>query len=135
MTLALLLLGLALVTGSPADGTWKRGDPERGGGQLLTARKGAAVRFQLELWRGKPSYNSGFVEGTFTPAGSKGAFRSQDRGVPCGLEFEFSRTDVVVRQDPAADCGFGFGVFADGRYRRTSAKTPRFSLGDPRVKD
>jgi hypothetical protein len=75
---AVLAIGLALVGVARNDivGTWRRGDPEKGGGLLLTRQTASMVQFQLECWRGAPSYNSGFLAGEFELANGRGVFRS-----------------------------------------------------------
>src|SRR5262249_26257716 len=124
---------LALLGAAPSDlvGTWNRGDPEKGGGQLLTRQTADVVQFQLECWRGAPSYNSGFLDGEFPVSKGKGVFRS--RAGPCELEFRFSANEVAIQYvSDSRDCGFGYAVYANGVYRRTSRKVPQFSKGDPR---
>lgn len=44
------------------------------------------------------------------------------------LRFSFGPDELTVTQDGSAqDCGFGGGVHADGTYRRTSRRPPRFT--------
>lgn len=117
-------------------GTWSLGgDFESPGGRLLTRDDGGEIAFQLECWRGAPSYNSGFIEGRFTLATRKGRFRSTEGGGNCDLEFRFSAAKVLVSYaGDARNCGFGYAVDAAGEYTRTSRKRPVFSDGDPRDK-
>jgi hypothetical protein len=92
--------------------------------------------FQLECWRGVPSYNSGFLSGQFQVSDNRGTFRTQDGAVRCEIEFLFSTDEVTLRYVGESDhCGFGHGVYANGRYRRTSRKVPEFSKDDPRVEE
>jgi hypothetical protein len=134
-----LLLYLALVgssggVGSGFTGTWQRGDPENGGGVVRVEQKDSTVRFQLECWRGAPSYGSGFVEGAFRVSEGKGVFRAEGEGWKCELEFVFSAESVRIESvgDAPAQCGFGYGVRADGVYELESQAVPEFCHGDCR---
>jgi len=140
MKIAAFVLSLASLVSLPGavdsfTGTWTRGDPEKGGGRLLVKHDGTELRFQMECWRGAPSYNSGFVEGELTLSNREGTFRSDSSTGRCELRFVFSDDSVELRYvNESADCGFGHGVFANGVYARTSRDDPKFSDGDPRVR-
>ncbi len=130
------VVSMVLLAATPVSvsGTWGHGDPEKGGGRLLTKLVGGDVQFQLECWRGAPSYNSGFLSGQFRVMNDRGSFRSRGPGGACELEFLFSANEATVRYiGDSRECGFGQGVYANGRYRRTSGKAPQFSRGDPRL--
>lgn len=131
------LVSLTSLTGAADSitGTWTRGDPEKGGGRLLTKHEGKELRFQLECWRGAPSYNSGFVEGKLTLSNRQGTFTRDGATGRCELHFSFSDDSVELRYlNESVDCGFGHGVFANGDYERTSSEDPKFNDGDPRVR-
>jgi hypothetical protein len=72
--------------------------------------------------------NSGFITGTL-PAGA--ATWSKARPFErCRLSFTVRGNAIVVAQDAAfGDCGFGYGVLADGIYRRIPGRP---SLMSPR---
>jgi hypothetical protein len=134
-----ILVGLAslmaLGAGQPSyTGTWRLGgDPEKRGARLVTKHNAGEVEFQLECWRGAPSYNSGYIAGRVTLVRDKGTFRSADESGTCELTFVFSDNKVVIEHvDGALECGFGGAVYANGQYRRTSRQVPRFSDGDHR---
>jgi hypothetical protein len=117
---------------APATGSWQLRGPAQSGMWLMTLQDGESVRFQLEIARGAPSYNSGWIEGSFALAGGKGVFRSSDGA--CEIAFAFAAASVRVHEVPGKhDCGFGFNVRADGTLLRTSGKAPRFAAGDPRT--
>lgn len=100
-----------------ATGTWSRPGPKESGGYLLTIQKKNRVRFQLELQRGAPSYNSGFIEGEFELQGNKGSFRTDEFG-PCEISFEIRKNEIVLTQPTnKTDCGFGYGVYPEGTYK------------------
>lgn len=107
-------------------GTWKWGNPRSGGGILLVIEDTDSVTFQLELWRGAPSYNMGSLDGTVALKNGKGTFRSREDGDVCEIAFEFRENKAILRQTAGtdADCGFGFDVHADGTFRRISRKKP-----------
>lgn len=116
-------------------GSWSFGAAETGGGWLKTVQSGASVRFQLELSRGGPSYNSGFIEGEVVLAKGQGTFQPPGNA-PCLLHFTFQRYQVVIQEQGSGglhDCGFGNGVTATGTYQLDSPATPSFSKQDARV--
>jgi hypothetical protein len=114
-------------------GSWEYRGPAESGMWLMTQQAGNEVRFQLEVARGGPSYNTGWIEGTFSLKGTSGIFRTNEHG-PCQITFKFSRSFVQIK--PALDqeqkCGFGHNVYAEGTLRRRSSGKPQFSNGDPR---
>ena len=116
-----------------ATGTWSWTGPKESGGYLLTNQKKNRVQFQLELQRGAPSYNSGFIEGEFELQGNKGSFRKDEFG-HCEISFEIKKNEIVLTQPSnKAECGFGYGVYPEGTYKCDSHKKPKFSAGDPRA--
>lgn len=130
---ALALLGVQGSVPTSVTGTWNRGDPETGGGLLMVKQEGRRALFQLESWRGAPSYSSGFVDGSFVLDGDRGVFRAEGDSGPCELEFVFSDDAVVIDYvDVSTDCGFGHAVYANGTYQRTSSEPPTFCEGDCR---
>jgi hypothetical protein len=113
-------------------GTWGWSGENESGGYLKTIQRGNKVQFQLEIYRGAPSYNSGSIDGEFDINGSTGAFNSTEFGV-CEILFDFQKSKVVLTQpSDKTDCGFGHGVYPDGTYPLSSNDTPEFSVGDPR---
>ena len=125
--LGLLLLHGPLPKPRSLTGTWEWGDTQRGGGELLVIEEPTRVRFQLELWRGAPSHNMGFLEGTVTVKDGRGRFSSREAGMACDIDFTFQQDKVVVHQTGTdAACGFGHEVYADGTYKRTSQRKPVF---------
>lgn len=133
-TLSALALASAVGAAHAADvtGSWEYSGPAQSGLWLKTRQTGDTVRFQLELARGAPSYNSGWLEGEIKLSGTAGVFRSNEYGA-CEIAFEFAPAFVQLKEAPAQqECGFGFNVHADGKLRRKSAKPPKFSASDPR---
>lgn len=113
-------------------GSWEVAGPAQSGAWLKTHQTGSTVRFQLELSRGAPSYNTGWIEGEIDLVGTHGVFRRNENGL-CEISFDFARKSVLIQEDPERqECCFGHNVHADGTLRRKSTKPPKFSKSDPR---
>ena len=113
-------------------GSWYWNGPAQSGGYLRTIQVKDKLQFQLEVQRGAPSYNSGFIEGEFALQGAQGVFRPE--ALPdCEIAFDFRKSMVVLSTAAGKnECGFGYGVSADGSYYLRNRKRPKFSAGDPR---
>ncbi|MET0553369.1 MAG: hypothetical protein ABW221_10050 [Vicinamibacteria bacterium] len=120
LAVALLVAGGAAPSRT---GTWTRD-----GGTLAVVEDAQGARFQLQLSRGAPSYNMGFVEGTLEIDAGRATYESPDG--ECTITFTFARDTVEVDQARGDDfeCGFGRGVYANGTYRRTNRKKPKLDL-------
>jgi hypothetical protein len=110
-------------------GTWSWEGNDHAGGWLKTIQSGSKIHFQLELARGGPSYNSGFMAGEFELKKQYGRYRPPDSN--CEITFTFRKFSAVLAQN-GDDCGFGMNVFAIGTFPLRSKKTPKMSHGDPR---
>lgn len=133
--LVAILLPLGSAWGAPSlTGTWEHSGPAESGLWLKTEQTNDTIRFQLEISRGSPSYNSGWIEGEFALAKGAGHFRKvTDSGV-CEIDFRFQAKRVELRQTGNfSGCGFGHGVFAAGALKRTSRGKPGFCADDPRA--
>lgn len=74
--------------------------------------------------KGAPSYNmAGFVD-TLKIINNKAIYSNKKNGLNCKITFAFSDTGVIVKEDEANSCGFGYGVYADGFFTKESSKTP-----------
>lgn len=131
--LASLLLGFSMTThASSFTGTWVFRGTAESGILLKTKQQGEDVRFQMEISRGSPSYDSGWIEGSVTLKNGKGVFHSNEFG-PCEIAFEFNARSVrVIHPDMHVECGFGYHVFAEGKLTRQSHRQPKFCAADPR---
>lgn len=86
------------------------------------------LQFDLECNTGAPSYNSGETSGTIAVKNATAIFQTTEFGGQCKIRVEFQKKGVVITQTGSdADCGFGFGVHCDGKYRLKSRKRPRLS--------
>jgi hypothetical protein len=120
-----------LAFGENFTGTWgSRAAPETGFTELKIIHRGNSIEFQLEMSRGPPSYNSGFIAGDFDLKKNVGIF-VEGKPSNCSLKFAFTKSKVKAKQ--VGNCGFGYGVFLDDDLPLISRAMPLFSKGDPRV--
>lgn len=84
----------------------------------------------LHINRGGPSYNSGVATDTLKYRNNNVTYYYPDKEDPsCAIIFQFSEKGVQVNQKGLKDiptCGFGYAVYADGFYKKTSSKMPEF---------
>jgi hypothetical protein len=130
----LFLFSVGTTAANGVTGTWEYHGLAESGMQLMTLLTGDVVRFQLEISRGAPSYNTGWIEGKFRLTGASGIFRSSEYGT-CVIKFEFKKSTVRLQEasPEEQECGFGHNVHADGTLMIKSRKKPKLSNGDPRV--
>lgn len=110
-------------------GTYVMDPGDKAGGTLMVIQMpDNKLQFDLECNRGAPSYNSGEASGTIAVKNATAIFRTTEFGGECKIRFEFQKNGVVITQTGSdADCGFGFGVRCDGKYRLKSRKRPKLS--------
>ena len=127
LAFAAVLAAAPAPAGEGLTGTWQTGEPERAGGRLLVLQEGTRLRFQLEVWRGAPSYNSGRVDGWVAHAtGLRTLQISAESG--CRIVAAFDGDHAIITQHGnSAACGFGHAVYADGNYKRVSRAKPVFT--------
>ena len=124
---ALFFLSLACFSAAGKDQSEGRVWEWRGAGEagawLRTEKNGSTVRFNLELNRGSPSYNSGIASGEFTLNRHLGIYQTYE-SPKCVLIFAFVEESVQIEQlGSDFDCGFGFGVVAS--HLLTLKKQPK----------
>lgn len=133
LTFALLLYLNTAGAASSVTGTWEYHGQAGAGLWLKTEQTGNIIRFQLEISRGAPSYNSGWIEGEVEIHKNIGRFQKTTESGLCAIKFDFSSNRVELEQyGDYSGCGFGQNVFATGVLKRTSYKPPKFCYGDPR---
>ncbi|MEY2336402.1 hypothetical protein, partial [Acidithiobacillus ferrianus] len=105
---------------------------------MLHGAKGIyMIHFQLSLTAGPPGSNMGLLDGTFMLHGAKGIYR--DNRNKCIIYFTIleSKSAIKLRQSnryrpDSYPCNFGYGVFADGIYKRVSTENPSLlGIGGP----
>jgi len=101
----------------------------KGAGCILKVHQlsDSLMRFQLECSRGAPAYNTGEALGTIRLAKREALYSTTEWGERCEIRFRFNADVVVVTQMGSdAACGFGYGVYSDGRYRLVARGIPVF---------
>jgi hypothetical protein len=94
--------------------------PAAKGNELVVVRAAAGrLSFGLNAIRLLDN-NTGYIHGAFD-AGSNAVWLESGNGVRCRLRFVAAGATLIrVTQDARfGDCGFGYGVLADGLYVRT----------------
>ena len=89
----------------------------------------STILFCIDLNRGAPSYNMGFLYGRLKIIKDSGMFYFKDTNLEngCKWSFKFSKYILKIKTlENMDDCGFGGGVFADGIYKRISSKTQNY---------
>ena len=128
----LLSVWLSAAVAGNATGTWEYQGPAKSGMWLKTRQVGHRVRFQMEIARGEPSFNSGWIEGQFELNGTSGVFETNEHG-HCEIKFQFAHSSVhVMESEEKQECGFGYNVYATGTLNLKNRKKPKFSVTDPR---
>jgi hypothetical protein len=106
-------------------------DIEKGriGWATIYPESDSTLLFYLQLNRGAPYYNMGQLYGRIKIDNAKGVFYSNRDSVNTGCKFsiEFKHDSLLIKTiDNEGDCGFGFGVYADGKFKRRSKAIPLF---------
>ena len=81
----------------------------------------STILFYFQSNRGAPSYNMGQLYGRLKITNGKGFYfsGSQDSVKSCQFSYAFKNNQVVLKTlDGKDNCGFGFGVYVDGVYKR-----------------
>lgn len=87
------------------------------------------LRIRLDCNRGAPSYHMGILAASVPFSDSVAIYRTEELGSLCEIRFTFHRQSMEARQTGTdGACGFGYGVYADGRYRRVSYDPPLFDV-------
>jgi hypothetical protein len=85
---------------------------------VLVRAKSGKLGFSINAIRAL-DMNQGFIAGTFAP-GTKTVWTQNTDDAKCKLTFTAVAGGMVVDQDIRfGDCGFGYGVTADGTYHWT----------------
>jgi hypothetical protein len=65
--------------------------------------------------------HEGELDGRAVLRGSNAVYRSTEFGL-CEIHFDLSQPDTITVRQTKDECGFGYGVVADGSYRRHVAR-------------
>lgn len=133
--------GRKSVTGAEVTGTfqYKFAGKFRGSASVIEilALGGGKVKIGFDLiyphldGQGNLTANLGKALGTADIEGDTAIYRQSDKYGKCKITIKFVRPGTIkVDQDATeSDCGFGQNVQADGTYRKTSGRKPKFDLG------
>jgi hypothetical protein len=90
-----------------------------------------SVHVQLRCTRPAPTFNLGFLDERLPIQSGVIRHDMREPGGRCRITIRFAGEQAVVTQDGTdLSCGFGGGVYVNGRYRRISRRPPSFDL-DP----
>ena len=88
--------------------------------------------FCLDISRGAPSYNMGYLVGRAIFKNDNWVYYNTDDYSTCSLEFIFYNDIVEISTiDEMNECGYGHGVYSDGTFQRYSLEIPQFYLVSP----
>ena len=88
--------------------------------------------FYLELSRGAPSYNNGAIVGGMTIYNSEEAdftYVNKGENINCSMNFWFTNNTLYIRTNDEADnCGYGYGIFSNGDFKKIQSTTPQYFI-------
>jgi hypothetical protein len=90
--------------------------------ELIVAKmEGDQYHFWLNISRGWPSYNNGFISGSVVLIKGKGTYIQQDPygDGNCVLHFTFKPLLIEIVSEGYEHCGFGHNVYADGSFKKS----------------
>lgn len=89
----------------------------------------STILFYVEANRGAPSYNMGQLYGRLTLVNGKGIFYSNPDNAEksCKFSCTFQSDHLILETiDNEDNCGFGFDVYVDGRFKRKTKNVPHY---------
>ncbi len=98
---------------------------------LVYPESDTTILFYIQLVVGEPSYNMGDLYGRVILINGKGVFerKSQYSEEGCKWSMEFTDNKLIIKiLDEQYECGFGYGVYADGEYTRKSNAVPEYFI-------
>jgi hypothetical protein len=100
-------------------------EKERIGYLLIFPESDSTVLFYMDLNRGAPSYNMGSLYGRIKIFNDTATFFTKFDSLGKGCEFSFHFTSIkidIITINGRDDCYFGYGVYADGHFKKKSNK-------------
>lgn len=88
----------------------------------------STILFFIDVNRGAPSYNMGQLYGRLKVKNNTGVFylNSADKK-SCKFNCQFKEALLIISTiEDQDECGFGYGVFVDGVFKRKSRKIPAY---------
>ena len=114
-------------------GTYQFGPLQNGRQGKLTIlhNKSGKILFYIYLDGGKPSEHEGELYGECMLKHNKSIFITQieDAEKSCSWSMIFSGNTITIKTiNDLNECGFGYGVKADGLYRKVSTNRPEYFI-------
>ena len=137
MILILMLLIVKYTFGQNFEyqGTYKLGTTTRNGRTgiiYIYPKSHDILLFYLELNRGAPSYNSGAIIGKmnmYSRGKAEFTMIEDDGTINCSMTFSFTNDSLYIHtNNQGYDCGYGYGVYSDGNFKRIDQKKPPFFI-------
>jgi hypothetical protein len=91
----------------------------------------STILFYLDLNRGAPSYNIGNLYGKVKIINNNGIFykKTSDNPEGCMFKLTFLKNTLIAKTlEEKHDCPFGYGVYADGTFKKFSSKAPKYFI-------
>jgi hypothetical protein len=115
-----------IVTAAQVNGTW---ESKFGTFKILAlGKQKLKVEFSgiypYKLADGSPTANTGEGRGSAIIEGDRASFKPEGAEDECLISMRFAGGRLEVKQN--GTCGFGHNVTAAGKYRRVSARRPKF---------
>ncbi|TDQ33130.1 hypothetical protein [Zeaxanthinibacter enoshimensis] len=108
-------------------GTYVRTGPDgtETGELLIYPEPGSTALLHLSARRGAPSYNSGSIYARVNKNSKKITLQESGDYLDCELLMELE-DDTITISTLKDECGFGYGVRADGAYKIKNRDIPQF---------
>lgn len=88
-----------------------------------------SILFYIKIQYGGPSYKSGSLFGRVKIDNGIAIFSNND--YDCRFNMTFTNNSLIIRTlKDKNDCGFGYGVIADGTYKRISNKIVEYYIDE-----
>ena len=131
------------ITGAEVSGTFRsyfKGKYRRSYNEILIQALGRnKLRIEMELLypfevNGERTVHTGTASGEAVMNGDTAVFTpdySREVNQECKITLKFTKPGtLIVSTENNQGCGFGFNVFADGTYRKTSSAKPKFGTNE-----
>ena len=109
------------------DGHYRWGDTTNAFGEIyLYSLNDSTALFYFQSYNG---YNLGELFGEINIKDTIGYSFTQDEFQKCNLKFIFTRNEVeIITMNDCENCGFGYGVCADGLYELKPGGAPKYFI-------
>lgn len=111
--------------------TYGEGTDFGNGEVLVYPESDSTILFYINIEVGEPSYNMGDLYGRVSIVDGKGVFERKTQYSDDGCKWSMTFTDdklIIEILDEQYECGFGYGVYADGEYARKNNIIPEYFI-------